>query len=385
MSALIDTFIKTRKQTEEICKPLRPEEYDLQAAAFASPAKWHLAHSTWFFEEFILKAFSTDYKAYDPSFCYLFNSYYNYIGERISRDKRGRVEGPKIDRVYDYRHFVTESIVQMVSDLPDHSQLLSLIELGINHEQQHQELLRTDLKFNLFKSSSFIGLENAKTLVDSNNTTEGFIDIAEGVYSIGHNNDGFCYDNELSRHKTYIQASQIENRLVTNREFLAFVQDGAYQRFDLWLDAGWHWVNQNKIEAPLYWKKIDDHWNQYTLRGFLPLSLDSQVCHISYYEAAAFAEWKGLRLPTEQEWEVASDHLTWGQRWEWTNSAYLPYPGYKKQEGAVGEYNGKFMINQMVLRGASVATPSGHSRKTYRNFFHPNERWQFTGVRLVKR
>jgi ergothioneine biosynthesis protein EgtB len=261
----------------------------------------------------------------------------------------------------------------------------SLITLGLNHEQQHQELLVTDLKYT-FSVNPLLPVYREKYAPEEavGSTAGGLVEIAGGIYGIGNPGGGFCFDNELARHKVCLADFSIADGLVTNGEFVQFIESGGYRDHRLWHSDGWDWVKQNAVDSPLYWRFENDEWMQFTLGGLRPLVAEAPVCHVSFYEAAAFAEWKGMRLPTEFEWEAASDAFDWGKRWEWTNSAYLPYPGFKKAAGAVGEYNGKFMINQMVLRGASVATPAGHSRPTYRNFFQPHLRWQFTGIRLAK-
>jgi ergothioneine biosynthesis protein EgtB len=259
-----------------------------------------------------------------------------------------------------------------------------LIELGLQHEQQHQELLLTDIKYILGGNPLFPVYNEDIDFESQQNTTEGFVTIPEGVYEIGHTGDGFSFDNEHGRHKVYLNQFSISNALVTNGEYLDFINAGGYTNFNYWLDSGWSWITENKIDAPMYWYNIDGEWHNYTLSGLQKVDPDAVLTHISFYEAAAYAEWKKMRLPTEFEWETASAQLDWGKRWEWTHSAYLPYPGFAKPDGALGEYNGKFMMNKMVLRGASCATPKGHSRNTYRNFFNAVERWQFTGIRLVK-
>ncbi len=260
-----------------------------------------------------------------------------------------------------------------------------LIILGLNHEQQHQELFLTDLKYTFSVSPLFpVYRENYAPEEEAESGSSAFAEVEGGIYEIGYDGGDFCFDNELSRHKVYLDDFAISDRLVTNAEFLEFIEAGGYRDFNLWHSEGWDWINSNAITSPLYWHSNDGGWQHFTLGGLREFPPDAPVCHVSYYEASAFAEWKGLRLPTEAEWETASDRFDWGKRWEWTNSAYLPYPGFKKAAGAVGEYNGKFMINQMVLRGASAITPLGHSRNTYRNFFHPHLRWQFTGVRLAR-
>lgn len=379
---LLTAFIQTRKRTEEICSPLTIEDYVPQSAEFASPPKWHLAHSSWFFEEMILKKFKLNYSEFHANFSYLFNSYYNSIGERTERANRGNITRPGVDEVYQYRKYVTEHMKELLTSATT-AEVLTLTELGINHEQQHQELLITDLKFTLGQNPIFPVYSTEGSLINSHNTESGYLFIEEGVYDIGYLGNNFHFDNELGRHKVYLHEFSISKSLVTNGEYLEFMEDGGYQDFRHWLDEGWSWINQHNIKTPLYWHKIENNWFQYTLAGLKPVDPNSILCHISFYEANAFATWKKMRLPTEFEWEVASSQLNWGDRWEWTHSAYLPYPGFNISEGAVGEYNGKFMINQMVLRGGSVATADGHSRATYRNFFHPKFQWQFSGIRLV--
>lgn len=382
-SLVIQKYKKTRLYTESICKPLQPEDYVVQASEFASPAKWHLAHTTWFFETFILKEHFPDYKLYHPDFSFLFNSYYNNLGDRVFRADRGNITRPGVEEVYSYRAYVDKHMNILLNE-SDPTVLDELVTLGIHHEQQHQELLITDIKYMLANNPTFPVYDLNKNLVGHSNGADGYVQIDSGLYTIGHQSEGFCYDNELGVHQVYLDAFEISDALVTNQAFMEFIADGGYENFNLWLDAGWAWVNENQVKAPLYWHLIDGAWHYYTLAGLQKVDPKAIVSHISFYEANAFARWKGMRLPTEFEWEVASNQLKWGSRWEWTYSAYLPYPKFKIAAGALGEYNGKFMINQMVLRGASVATSPQHSRYTYRNFFHPHERWQYTGLRLVK-
>jgi ergothioneine biosynthesis protein EgtB len=271
------------------------------------------------------------------------------------------------------------------SRIHEDDDLRELVVLGLNHEQQHQELLLSDIKYILGSSPIFPAYRDDDPAPELRSETDaGFVEVDAGIYEIGHDGNGFCFDNETNRHKVYLNEFSISKGLVTNLDFLLFMKDGGYNNFRYWHADGWDWVRQNSIEAPLYWQRHGGEWYQYTLGGLGKLDLRAPVCHVSFYEAAAFAEWREMRLPTEFEWEAASSKLNWGTRWEWTNSAYLPYPGFRKSGGAVGEYNGKFMVNQMVLRGASIATPEGHSRPTYRNFFYPHSRWQFTGIRLAK-
>lgn len=380
---LLEKYRETRAYTERLCAPLKEEDYVPQVVEWASPPKWHLAHVTWFFEEMVLKPNLPDYTVFDSEFAFLFNSYYQSMGERLQRADRGAITRPGVDEVYAYRKHVDQHMADLLSESMS-PQLESLITLGINHEQQHQELFLTDLKYAFAQNPACPVYDPKVDLTGSGNSVNGWLDVAEGLYEVGYQGDGFCFDNERGAHKVYLQNFQIAKWLVTNGEYLEFVQDGGYQDFRHWLDDGWAWLQENQIRHPLYWVERDGQWFQYTLAGLKPLNPDSALAHISFYEANAFASWKGARLPTEFEWEAASDQFSWGQRWEWTNSAYLPYPGFEISDGAVGEYNGKFMVNQMVLRGASSATSPGHSRKTYRNFFHPYLQWQYSGIRLAK-
>ena len=377
-------FLDTRRRTQAICKPLTIEDHVVQVEIFASPAKWHLAHTTWFFETFILKVHAPAYNEFHKDFNFLFNSYYNNAGDRVFRADRGNMTRPGVEEIYNYRTYVDEAMVTLIDNGADDT-VEGLVTLGIHHEQQHQELLLTDVKYMLGHNPLFPVYDaNTSLLAQEENESAGFYAVKEGVFEIGFQETGFCYDNELGVHKVYLNDFEISEALVTNEEYTHFIADGGYSNFNLWLDEGWSWAQVNEINAPLYWHNINGDWHQFTLRGLEKIAPKSIVKHMSFYEAAAFAEWRGMRLPTEFEWEVAAEQLNWGTRWEWTNSAYLPYPNFSKAEGALGEYNGKFMMNQMVLRGASIATSPKHSRKTYRNFFHPTARWQFTGIRLVK-
>ena len=380
---LAEFYRNVRSYTERLCEPLEVEDYIPQPVVDVSPPKWNIAHTTWFFEEMILKKYVPDYKVFDESFGFLFNSYYNSVGKRTARDHRGAISRPTVKQVFAYRKYVDEQMGDLLSrDVAD--DIRDLVTLGLNHEQQHQELFLTDLKYT-FSLNPLWPVYHPDFAIEEPATGSGsFIEINGGIYEIGYDGDGFCFDSELGRHKVYFEDFSVSDRLVTNAEFVEFIEDDCYADFRLWHSDGWDWVNQNQIEAPLYWHKETGEWEHFTLGGLRKLPPEAPVCHVSFYEAAAYAEWKGMRLPTEFEWEAACSKFDWGKRWEWTNSAYLPYPGFKKAAGAVGEYNGKFMINQMVLRGASVVTPAGHSRPSYRNFFHPYLRWQFTGIRLAK-
>ena len=383
-SDLSQMYLQVRSHTEKLCEPLQIEDYIPQPAAFVSPPKWHLAHTSWFFETFLLLPHLPGYKVYHEDFSFLFNSYYNAVGNRVFRADRGNITRPGVKEVYTYRAHVNDHMQQLLDRVDLSEELLDLVILGLQHEQQHQELLITDLKYILAHNPIFPVYKEGFSLVNQVESPQHYSQISEGVYDIGFDGRGFHFDNELGRHKYYIHDFEIRRSLVTNGEYLAFMEDKGYHRADLWLDEGWSWKETNQITSPLYWYLIDGQWHQYTLSGLMIVDPAAVLGHVSFYEAAAFADWAGGRLPTEFEWEVASHTFSWGLRWEWTNSAYLPYPGFKKARGALGEYNGKFMVNQKVLRGGSAATSPRHSRKTYRNFFHPPFGWQYTGIRLVK-
>ncbi len=378
-----EKYKKVRQFTESLVKPLSIEDHLSQPTTDVSPPKWHLGHTSWFFETFILKPYMEDYTEFDPHFNFLFNSYYETVGKRLLRDQRGNMTRPPLEKVYAYRSYVDQKIEQYLRNNAD-PKALDLLELGLNHEQQHQELFLTDFKFILGVQAFHPVYKSGFKESEEEHFDQEWIHIPEGNYEIGFSGNGFCFDNELGRHKVFLHNFEISNKLITNGEFIEFIEAGGYQDFNYWHSEGWGWVQENNVNAPLYWEQKDKEWHRFTLAGLEKVNPNEPLAHISYYEAYAFAEWKGLRLPTEQEWEVAHQHFKWGQRWEWTNSAYLAYPGFRKEEGAVGEYNGKFMVNQMVLRGASVATSPQHSRPTYRNFFHPHLRWQFTGLRLAR-
>ncbi|MBY0536557.1 MAG: ergothioneine biosynthesis protein EgtB [Chitinophagaceae bacterium] len=382
MEKIKEKFKHTRQQTENICKPLYIEDYSVQPIEFVSPPKWHLGHVTWFWEEFVLKQYKKGYKEYNADFSYLFNSYYNTVGKRVLRPTRGLMTRPSVNEVFAYRNYVTNEMLEFLeTQLND--VIRNVVEIGINHEEQHQELLIYDIKYILGHQPLFPAYDATYKNIGLI-TNNQFLTHSEGVYEIGHIGNGFCFDNELNRHKVYVNNFEIAKYPVLNKEYLDFINDGGYTNFNYWHDEGWHWINTHQIKAPLYWHLIDGEWHEYDLNGLHPLNTDTPVTHVSYYEAFAFAQWKNMRLPTEAEWEVAAPTLAIGNVWEWTNSAYLAYPGYNKAPGALGEYNGKFMVNQMVLRGASYATPLNHSRISYRNFFHANMRWQYAGIRLVK-
>lgn len=377
-----ELFLKIRHKTEAICKSLSPEDTSVQPTEFVSPPKWHLAHTTWFFEQFVLSEYVQNYKVFHKDYAFYFNSYYNNVGERVIRSQRGLMTRPTFNQVLEYRAYVNEQLSEFVSKGIS-KEISDIIEIGLQHEQQHQELLIYDIKYIFGNQPSFPKLDYDITLKEEDKNQE-FIRISEGIYEVGYNGNDFCWDNELGNHKVYLHDYEISNRLVTNSEFIEFIEAGGYNDFNLWHAEGWDFIQNNTIKSPLYWHKVKDKWMHYTLQGFKEVEAGLPVSHVTLYEAFAFAQWKGMRLPTEFEWEVSSNQLNYGQLWEWTNSAYLPYPNYKKVDGALGEYNGKFMVNQMVLRGASVATGQDHSRPTYRNFFHSEMRWQFSGIRLAK-
>jgi ergothioneine biosynthesis protein EgtB len=381
---MVSFFLETREYTETLCKPLEIEDYVVQPAIDVSPPKWHLGHTTWFFEEFILKPFKPGYSVFHEDFAFVFNSYYESVGKRVVRSDRGNLSRPGVAKVYDYRHYVTNELKELLATEVVNNEILSILEIGIHHEKQHQELLLTDIKYILGNNPLLPKYREGFNENPINSYEQEWISIEEGIYGIGHDSDEFCYDNELGRHKVFLHEYSISNKLVSNGEFIDFIEAGGYSNFKLWHAEGWDWVHQQKIVAPMYWHKVQDVWHQYTLNGLQKIDPEAPLSHISYFEAFAYAEWKECRLPTEFEWEAAQQYFKWGDRWEWTESAYLPYPGYAKPEGAIGEYNGKFMVNQKVLRGGSVATPDHHTRPTYRNFFQTNLRWQYTGLRLVK-
>lgn len=413
--SLTDTIAKRfrqiRTQTEAICAPLKVEDYVVQPIVDVSPPKWHLAHTTWFFEHFVLLPHLPGYKVFNADFSYLFNSYYETVGDRTPRDHRGNMTRPSVDEVYAYRHFVDAAMLKFFeqNDALDAS-LKYTLEIGLQHEQQHQELLVTDIKYILGHHPLhpvYKPIEMPKT---SDVLPPQWHEIAEGAYSIGYDGEGFCFDNEQGMHQVYLHKYRIMNRPITNAEYLHFMEDGGYTNHQWWLADAWAWLGETGIKAPQYWQHRNSEWHQYQLDGLKPIDPNAPVTHVSMYEAAAYAMWAGKRLPTEQEWEVAAKQLQpygpsagnfleqgkfqsvttefgsqwYGDVWEWTNSAYLPYPYYQRPDGALGEYNGKFMISQMVLRGGSCATPQSHIRATYRNFFQPDKRWQFTGFRLAE-
>jgi ergothioneine biosynthesis protein EgtB len=413
--SLAHTFDRVRATTQQLCEPLEVEDWVVQSMPDASPAKWHLAHTSWFFEQFILKAQVRDYQSTHPQYDYLFNSYYQGVGPMHERPQRGLLTRPTVAEVMAYRAHVDAHMRELLATRSDDAQIAALTTLGINHEQQHQELLLTDLK-HLFSCNplrpAYRCQPPARTPTAS--TPMRFYTFDGGIHHIGANDDdgSFVFDNELPRHKVLLEPFALANRLLTNGEYIEFIRDGGYQRPEVWLSDGWATVLKEQWVRPCYWSEALD--SEFTLHGMQPLDPAGPVCHLSYYEADAFARWAGARLPSEAEWEIAAaqmpvrgnllEHDTlhpcaapddadhdesllrqlFGDVWEWTASPYTPYPGYRAPPGALGEYNGKFMCNQLVLRGGSCVTPTSHIRATYRNFFYPHARWQFMGVRLAR-
>jgi ergothioneine biosynthesis protein EgtB len=411
MSSSARRYAAIRAATEDLCEPLSTEDCLAQSMTEASPVKWHLAHTTWFFETFILEAYQPDFAPFGEQFRILFNSYYNGIGEQHPRPQRSLLTRPTLAEVYAYRRHVDQAIQQLLAG-PEAEQIASLVELGLNHEQQHQELILMDLK-HLFSCNPLDPVYAEAGPGPERSAPElTWFDFAEGIRQIGHPGGAFHYDNEGPVHRVFLEAFQLASRPVTCGEFLAFIADGGYHRPELWLEEGWARLQAEGWQAPQYWAKdADGSWTVFTLAGRHPVDPEEPVVHVSYFEADAYARWAGARLPTEAEWEVAARETNgpagsfvddghmhplpapesahapsqlFGDVWEWTGSAYLPYPGFAPAEGAVGEYNGKFMINQMVLRGGCCATPADHIRATYRNFFPTDARWPFTGFRLAK-
>ena len=409
--AIADRLLGTRRLTLELAEPLSAEDMTVQAADDASPTKWHLAHVTWFFETFVLAKHLPGYRVFDETFAYCFNSYYESLGPRQPRPRRGVLTRPSSERVFAYRAHVDEALSTLLArDSVSDPGIARLIEVGINHEQQHQELLLTDI-LALFAANPLRPAYRPRQLRVARSEPDplGWVEHPGGICQVGHAGDGFAWDNEAPRHEVLIHPFRLADRLVTNAEWLAFMADGGYETTSLWLSDGWATINREGWKAPLYWEQVDGQWLAMSLEGLHPVDPSAPVCHVSYFEADAFARWAGKRLPTEFEWEVAARDLPisgntlerrafrtlpaeppngrprqmFGDVWEWTQSAYQPYPGYRAPAGALGEYNGKFMVSQQVLRGGSFATPPGHTRATYRNFFYPHQRWQFMGLRLA--
>jgi ergothioneine biosynthesis protein EgtB len=400
-----EQYKEVRNTTLQLTAPFSAEDQMLQSMPDCSPAKWHLAHTTWFFETFILTPHLAGYKPFDSRFRQLFNSYYKQVGSHPFRGSRGLMSRPTLEEIHAYRAHVDEAMLRHL-ERPD-EKTAALIELGVNHEQQHQELIVTDMKHALWSMPLRPDRANQPYAVTSREPLK-WIEFEGGVHEIGHEGRGFAFDNEGPRHEVLLNPFRLASRLITNGEYLDFMSDGGYRRPELWLSDGWDAVCTNRWNAPLYWEQHDDEWLEFTFDGMRPIDPAAPVSHVSYYEADAFANWSKARLPREEEWEIAASRRgangtllesgklrpqpasgadlqqMFGDVWEWTGSAYLPYPGFRPAPGAVGEYNGKFMCNQFVLRGGSCATPVSHIRATYRNFFPPHARWQFMGIRLAK-
>ena len=408
-AGLAKRYREVRAATLALCETLSPEDAQAQSMPDASPAKWHLAHTTWFFETLVLAPHAARYEPFDPSFRVLFNSYYQSVGRQHPRTERGLLTRPAWSRVLEYRARIDECIAALLEQALVDERIVALVELGLHHEQQHQELLLTDIKHLFSCNPSRPALrEGCDPGYDPHRQAAPveWLGFDEGVRQIGHEPGAFAFDNEGPRHRCYLQAFEIASRPVTNGEFLAFVSDDGYRCPELWLSDGWSTVEREGWDCPIYWEERDGRWFEFTLRGVRELCLAEPVCHVSYYEIEAYARWSGERLPTEAEWEVAAlahadarggfaesgrlhpepalGACFLGDVWEWTQSPYAPYPGYRAPPGAIGEYNGKFMANQLVLRGGSCATPESHIRPTYRNFFYPDARWQFSGARLAR-
>jgi ergothioneine biosynthesis protein EgtB len=408
----VSRYARVRAATEALTRSLSAEDCALQSMPDASPVKWHLAHTTWFFETFVLEAHVPGYRPFDPAYRVLFNSYYNAVGEKHPRPERGMLSRPSLDEVLAYRRHVDHAMLALSDQLRLRSEIGALAELGLNHEQQHQELVLTDLKHLLSRNPLRPAYQKPWPLTPIQARVRGWISHAAGAFEIGHEGAGFCFDNETPRHRVWLEAFRIATHPVTHGDFVEFIEDGGYRRPELWLSAGWDLVSARGWRAPGYWECRDGRWQTFTLYGMAPVDPNAPVCHVSFYEAEAFARWAKERLPTEAEWEIAARNAPlngnfresgalhplalresvavgtpaqiFGDVWEWTRSDYGPYPGFRTADGAVGEYNGKFMSGQYVLRGGSCATPASHIRASYRNFFPPDARWQFSGLRLAR-
>jgi ergothioneine biosynthesis protein EgtB len=411
-SALIERYQYVRDFSESLCATLATEDYVVQSMPDCSPTKWHLAHVSWFFETFLLKPNVSQYVSPNPDYVYLFNSYYNAVGDKYPRPQRGLVSRPTVAEVYEFRAHVDESVQDLLecAEPGDYARLEPIVTLGLHHEQQHQELIVTDLKHMLSHNPLHpVYVARSESEAGARAPALRWLDYAEGVYWVGHAGDDFAFDNEQPRHREFVHPFRLASRPVTNAEYLEFMRDGGYERPEFWLSMGWATVQQEGWRAPLYWEERDGEWYQFTLSGLRAVEPSETLTHVSYFEADAYARWADARLPTEAEWELAAAGTPidgnfaesrrfhpgtlfangsalsgmFGDVWEWTQSSYSPYPGFRTAPGALGEYNGKFMCNQYVLRGGSCATPRSHIRPTYRNFFPPDARWQFSGVRLA--
>ncbi len=381
MSDIGRAFEEVRARSERLCAPLTAEDCNIQSMPDVSPPKWHLAHTTWFFETFVLTPFAEGYRPFDSRYAHLFNSYYQTVGSMHPRESRGILSRPSLDDILAYRARVTGEVARLLrANGPPSAPFREIVRLGIAHEEQHQELILMDVK-HIFASSPLKPVYGEGAPGPKARGAAGWVVNQGGLVGIGHASSEFAFDNETPRHDFYLRPFRISSREVTNGEYRAFIDEGGYRRPELWLSDGWLAVQRNRWAAPLYWEEGD---RASTLSGVKPLVMEEPVCHVSYYEADAFARWAGKRLPTEQEWETASSAFEHGEVWEWTGSPYVAYPGYRPAAGALGEYNGKFMCNQLVLRGGSCVTPPSHARPTYRNFFPPESRWQFSGIRLAE-
>lgn len=379
-------FATTRNHSVALASPLTDEDCTAQSMPDASPVKWHLAHTTWFFETFILERFEQDFTPFHSAFRVMFNSYYNGVGEKHARPERGLLTRPSLREVLDYRCNVDDRIHGLLNQ-NNTDELMALVELGVHHEQQHQELILTDVLHLLSRSPIFPAYD-INFVQPTEMSAPKWHAFDPGVIEIGNTNATFCFDNELPRHRQFLEPYELCSNLVTNAEYAAFIDAGGYEDPSFWLSDGWAWVQAHDLHHPLYWRQSNSDWNEFSLAGLRPMNMHAPVMNISLYEASAFAQFRGARLPTEAEWEHAATNATlnqvFGVAWQWTSSSYAPYPGFSAAPGAIGEYNGKFMVNQYILRGSSMGTPANHSRLTYRNFFPASARWQFTSIRLAR-